>query len=72
MHRPTLGAGAAPTGVPAAAATAGWAVISLHESIPNSRGHLSVMLSIIYGKYYLVRRVAGVRHFGTWLTAPTP
>ena len=50
MHRPTLGAGAAPTGVPAAAATAGWAVISLHESIPNSRGHLSVMLSIILGK----------------------
>ena len=65
MHRPTLGAGAAPTGVPAAAATAGWAVISLHESIPNSRGHLSVMLSIILGKILFSpqsRRWSPARH----------
>ena len=48
MHRPTLGAGAAPTGVPAAAPIAGWAVISLHEPIPGAI--LLVVSSTILGK----------------------
>ena len=45
-------------------------MISLHEPIPGASFWLCQAQFL--GKYYLVRRVAGVRQLGTWLTAPTP